>query len=63
MSVCDSYNSKTTGPNLMKLGGMIGNDPRTNRSVFGSNWVKGQGQGHQKVKNVFLREFGQLLSD
>ena len=39
----------------MKFGGMIGHDPRNNRLVFGSDRVKGQGQGHEKVKNVYLR--------
>ena len=47
----------------MKFGGMIGHDPRNNRLVFGSDRVKGQGQGHEKVKNVYLRYFGQILSD
>ena len=46
MYVCYSYNSKSTGRNLVKFVGMIGHDPRNNRLVFGSDWVKGQGQGH-----------------
>ena len=45
-----SSNSDKTEPILMKLGGMIGHDPRNNRLVFGRDWVKGQ--GHEKVKNV-----------
>ena len=48
---CYSYNSKSTGRNLLKFGEIIGHDPKNNRLVFGSDWVKGQGQGHitQKV--------------
>ena len=38
--------SENTGRNLLKFGGMIVHDPRNNRIVFGSDWVKGQGQGH-----------------
>ena len=45
MYVCYSYNSESTGRNLLKFGGMIGHDPRNNRLVFGSDWVN-QGQGH-----------------
>lgn len=33
--------------------GMIVDDKRNNQLV-GSDWVKGQGQGYQKVKNVYL---------
>ena len=44
--------SKTTGLNCMKFSGMICHHPRTNRLEFGSEQVKGQ--GHEKVKNVFL---------
>ena len=53
MYVCDSHNSKSTGPNLIKFGGLMGHDLRTNRLDFGSDRVKGQGQGHEKVKNDF----------
>ena len=53
MYVCYSYNSESTGQNLLKFGGMIGHDPKNYRLVFGSDWVKGQGQGHKKVKNEF----------
>ena len=42
---------------------MIGHDLRNNRLDFGSDWVKGQGQGHKKVKNVFLRYLSYFLSD
>ena len=38
--------SECTGRNLLKFGGMIGHDPRNNRLVFGSDLVKGQGQGY-----------------
>ena len=43
--------SESNGRNLLRFGGMIGHDLRSNRLVFGSDWVKGQGQGHitQKV--------------
>ena len=61
--VCVSNNSKSTGPNFMKFGGMIGRDPRTNRLDFGTDRVKGQGQGHEKVKNDFWPYLGQFLSD
>ena len=46
--------SKIAGPNCMKLPGMICHHPRTNWTDFGSDQVKGQGQGHEKAKNVFL---------
>ena len=36
----------------MKFSGMICNHPRANRLDFGSNQVKGQGQGHIKVKTT-----------
>ena len=42
---------------------MIGHDLRNNRLDFVSDWVKGQGQGHKKVKNVFLRYLSYFLSD
>ena len=38
----------------MKFSGMICHYPRTNQLDFGSDQVKGQGQGYEKVKNVFL---------
>ena len=38
----------------MKFSGMIGYHPRTNQLDFGSDEVKGQGQGHKKVKNLFF---------
>ena len=34
--------------------GMICHHQRTNQLDFGSNQVKGQGPGHEKVKNAFL---------
>ena len=52
--VCYSHNSKSIEPNYMKFGGMIGYYPGTIRLDFGSDRVKGQGQGHEKVKIVFL---------
>ena len=52
MYVCYQLFSKTTGLNCMKFSGMICHHPRTNRLDFGSDQVKGQ--GHDKVKNVFL---------
>ena len=45
---------KTTGPDCIKFSGMICRHPRTNRLDFESDQVKSQGQGHEKVKNVFL---------
>ena len=56
MYVCYQLFSKTTGPNYMKFSGMICHHPRTNWLDFGSNQVKGQGQGHKKVKNYKLHE-------
>ena len=47
----------------MKFCEMIVRDPRRKRLVFGSDWVKGQGQGREKVKNEFLQYLGQFLSD
>ena len=47
----------------MKFGGMFGHDLSTNRLDFGSDRVKGQGQGHEKVKNDFWPYLGQFLSD
>ena len=47
----------------MKIGGLIGNDLRTNRLGFGRDRVKGQGQGREKVKNNFWRYLRQFLSD
>ena len=62
--VCVSNNSKSTGPNLMKFGGMIGHDLRINRLDFGSDRVKGQGQGHKKVKKKDFRPYlRQYLAD
>ena len=54
--VCVSNNSKSSGPNFMKIGGLIGNDLRTNRLDFERDRVKGQGQGHEKV-NKYWTEF------
>jgi len=38
----------------MTFGGMIVYYPGTNRFDFGIDRVKGQGQGHEKVKIFFL---------
>jgi len=38
----------------MTFGGMIGYYPWTIRLDFGIDRVKGQGQGHEKVKIFFL---------
>jgi len=40
--------------NRMKFGGMIGYYPGTIWLDFGIDQVKGQGQGHEKVKILFL---------
>merc|ERR1712002_914338 len=55
--------SESNRRNLLKFGGMICHDPRNNQLVFWSDWVKGQGPGHYKVKNFFLRYLGQFVSD
>ena len=54
MYVCYQFFSKTTGPNCMRFSGMICHHPKTNQLDFGGDQVKGQGPGHEKVKNVFL---------
>ena len=46
MYVCYSYNSESNGRNLLKFGGMIGNDPRNNRLGGIGSKVKGQDPGH-----------------
>ena len=53
--VCDSHNSKSTGPNLMKIGGMIGYYLRTNRLGFGGQRSKVKVKVIAKVKNEFSR--------
>ena len=60
MYVCYQIFSKTTGPNFIKLSGMICHHSRTNRLDFGSNQVKGQ--GHEKVKN-FWTKLHEIFSD
>ena len=55
MYVCYRFFSKTTGPNCMKFSGMICHHPRTNRLDFGSSQVKGQGQGHEGLKNYWTK--------
>jgi len=46
----------------MKFGGMIGYYPGTIWLDVGIDWVKGQGQGHEKV-NIFLNQmkFGGMI--
>jgi len=51
---CYSHNSKSIKPNRMTFGGMIGYNPGTIWLDFGIDRVKGQGQGHEKVKIFFL---------
>ena len=51
--VCYQLFLKTTGPNCMKLSGMIFHYPRTNWLDFGSDPVKGHGQGHEGLKNYW----------
>jgi len=62
MRACYSHKSKSIEPNRMKLGGMIGYYPGTICFDFKIDRVKGQGQGHEKVKIFFLPEHGQFLS-
>ena len=64
MYVCYQLFSKTTGPNCMRFSRMICHHLRTNWLDFGSNQVKGQGPGHEKVKNVFFfSQHAQFSSD
>ena len=51
--VCGQHCAKTTEPICMKFSGMMCTHPRTSGEAFGSNRIKGQGQGHEKVKIVF----------
>ena len=53
MYVCDSHNSKSTGPNLMKIGEMIGYYLRTNRLGFGGE--RSKVKVIEKVKIEFSR--------
>ena len=62
MYVCYQLFSKTTEPNCMKFSGMICHHPRTNRLDFGSDQVKGQGQGHKKVMNYWT-ELHEIFRD
>ena len=54
MYVCYQLYSKTTELNCMRFSGTICHHPRTSQLDFGSDQVKGQGPGHEKVKNIFL---------
>ena len=47
----------------MRFSGMICHHPRTNRLDFGSDQVKGQGQDHEKVKNMYLSQRAQFSCD
>ena len=60
MYVCYQLFSETTGPNCMKFSGMICHSPRTNRSDFGSDQVKGQ--GHDSLKNYWT-ELHEIFKD
>ena len=62
MYVCYQLFSKTTRPNCIKFSGMIGHHPRTNQLDFVSDQVKGQGQGHEKVKNYWT-ELHEIFRD
>ena len=46
----------------MKFSGMICHHPRDNLLDFGSDQVKGQGQGHEKVKN-YQTELHEIFKD
>ena len=48
--VCGQDSAKTTEPICMKISGMMCSYPRTPGEAFGSNPIKGQGQGHENVK-------------
>ena len=60
--VCYQLFSKITRPNCMKFSGMICQHPRTNRLDFGSDQVKGQGQGHEGFKNYWT-ELHEIFRD
>ena len=62
MFVCYQLFSKTTRPNCMKFSGMLCHHPRTNRLDFGSDQAKGQGQGHEGLKN-YLTELHEIFRD
>jgi len=49
-----SHNSKSIKPNRMQFGGMIGYYPGTIWWDLAIDRVKGKGQGHEKVKILFL---------
>jgi len=49
-----AHNTKNIKPNRMKFGGMIGYYPGTIWFDFRIDRVKGQVQGHEKVKIFFL---------
>jgi len=51
---CYSHNKKSFKPNRMKFGGMIAYYPGAIWFDFGIDRVKGQGQGHGKIKIFFL---------
>jgi len=52
---CGQHSAKTTKRIVMKFGGFVWHHERTNRLDFGSDRIKGQGEGHKKVKIVFSR--------
>ena len=57
-----NFSKIITGLNCMKFSGMICHHPRTNRLDFGSDQIKGQGQGHEKVKNYWA-ELHEIFRD
>ena len=65
MYVCmyvTNFFQNITGPNCMKISGMICHHPRTNQLNIGSDQVKGLGQGHEKVKNYWT-ELHEIFRD
>ena len=62
MYLCYQLFSETTGTNSMTFSGMICHHPRTNILDFGSDQVRGQGQGHEKVKN-YLAKLHEIFRD
>ena len=51
--VCGQHCAKTAGPICMKFSEMMCSYSRTPGEAFGSNRIKGQGHGHEKVRIVF----------
>ena len=51
---CGQHYAKNTPQIVMKFCGCVWHHEMTNRLDFGSDRIKCQGQGHKKVKIVFL---------